>query len=180
MSAFIWVDPMGRILGSGVSDRPPVPIPILAHCAYLEIEDSTKLAIEGEGHDRFFVAADDESSDEIMLERTADGRRIYYKTEIALRVNKQIFTSGVDAKGKLVDTVTVTHDGRVPIKLWSGMRPIRGKHAGKVHPDEGHTLGSRAPGHYTIKVRDPRHWAEPIEVRARVAGEQEHSAHGLE
>jgi hypothetical protein len=160
-NAFIWVDPHGRILGSGVCDRIPKPIQSVKHCAWHAIDHTVKLIIEGEGHARFFVAP--EASDARVLGKTADGLTIFYKYEIALTTPRPRFECG--------ERIHVTHDAPCPVKLWVGSRPVLGKHSGKVHSTDGHHFSSQAAGRYAITVRDPRYWAEPLEVEACVIGE---------
>jgi len=159
MKAYLCIDPAGRILETGMvsDDLWSVTGPHFPHCARYEISHEIKLAIEGEGHARFFASLEDEPG--IDVGRDVSGALfIKRKPEIKLSASKTTFRCG--------EQIELTHDGANPVKIWAARRPIAGAHKGKVHPSKPARMSAGLPGYYEIEVRDPRHWAEPIEVCA--------------
>ena len=160
--AYMCVDGAGQIVETGVIDselweRAPL---MRAGWTRHPIAHEAKLAIEGSGHRRFYATS--EIQEHLPSFMSLDGLAIYYKDEVSLLASRAEF--GTD------EEITVMHSGPVPLKLWAGLRPVAGSAGGRCHP-QGHPFSASVPGRYTITLRDPRYWAEPLEVRAVTQGD---------
>jgi hypothetical protein len=173
MRAYLIIAPSGKIVQTGIVNPADweKSAPRAPHLSRYEISHETKAFIDGEGADRFFASAGPDEAEPVGadLSGTITIRR---KQVIELKAPKTELSIG--------EAVVVTHGASIPIKLWSGRRPVRGLHQGKVHPDIGHSFGARSPGTYVIRVRDPRYWAEPLELRVDLPSGQTAVQHLLD
>lgn len=154
MRAFMCIDPAGRIIETGAVQPQcwDKMKPRRANCALEEITHEQKLALDGEGADRFFV-----ENGEIK--------------------RKEIVTLVLDKPTVVInETAILTHDAPTPMKIIAGHNPVNGQVHGKVHSQKGHSFSSREPGVYTLKLRDPRYWAEPVELRVTLPKDEDKPA----